>query len=104
MTKTKKSNQPIEGFEGVENNSEISVFKTDLYIPLMSFVTYILLSCMSLGLQEKFKPDFIFKNISNCSLLTLFETIVLKIGLIVADDHNIGFFDMLALAGYKYVG
>jgi hypothetical protein len=70
----------------------------------MSFITYILLTCLYMGLEEKFKPELIFKNISNCSLLSLFETLVLKIGLMVADDHNISFFDMMSLTGYKYVG
>jgi protein transport protein YIF1 len=103
LSKNTIRNDQNQGYD-VEVPEEVSIFKIDLYIPLMSFVTYILLTCMNMGLQEKFEPDFIFKNITNCSLLTFFETVILKIGLIVADDHNIGFLDMMALAGYKYVG
>lgn len=105
---TKNTPQAGEGndgtFQAEEGSQEVSVFKTDLYIPFMSFITYILLTCLHTGLEKKFSPELIFKNISNCSMLSLFETLVLKIGLMVADDHNISFFDMMSLTGYKYVG
>ena len=102
ITEVSQGNE--ENFQAEEGAQDISVFKPELYIPFMSFVTYILLTCLSMGLDEKFHPEIIFKNISNCSLLTIFETVVLKIGLMVADDHNIEFLDMLSLTGYKYVG
>ena len=41
-------------FNGVSESPSKSVFQTDLYIPVMSFVTYVLLACMSLGLNDKY--------------------------------------------------
>lgn len=81
-----------------------SVLRLDLYIPLMSLATYILLSCLAMGLTNKFVPEMIFRNATNCFLLSLFETLVIKAGMLINNNKNVGFMDILSLSGYKYLG
>lgn len=54
MSRVEQSKPDIQPIE-LQNSSQTdnSIFRSDLYIPLMSFVTYILLSCLSLGLEKK---------------------------------------------------
>jgi len=73
-------------------------------VPLISFILYIVLSCLNSGLENKFNPDQLLQNVNNCFFVTVFETIVIKIGIFISNNKNLGFFDVLSLAGYKYAG
>jgi len=74
----------------------------DLYIPLMAFITYVLIIGFSLG--DKFTPD-VLGIISTTALFTnLFEIVGIKLSLYLLNSPTIALLDILAYVGYKYVG
>ena len=75
----------------------------DLYIPLMSFITYALLIGLRKGLGSGFTPDILINSIWRCLILQLCETMVIKFGLSVM-QVPLPMLDVFAYTGYKYVG
>ena len=75
----------------------------DLYIPLMSFITYALLIGLRKGLGSGFTPDILINSIWRCLILQLCETMVIKFGLTVM-QVPLPMLDVFAYTGYKYVG
>lgn len=75
----------------------------DLYLPLMSFITYALLIGLQKGLQAVFTPDLLIQSITRCLMLQIFETLLIKFGLSVM-SVPLPFLDIFAYTGYKYVG
>jgi protein transport protein YIF1 len=75
----------------------------DLYIPLMAFMTYVLLSGLGKGLGSTgFTPDVIIQAIWRCLLLHLIETGLIKFGVNLM-SVPIPFLDVFSYTGYKYV-
>jgi len=75
----------------------------DLYIPLMAFMTYVLLSGLGKGLGSTgFTPDVIIQAIWRCLLLHLIETGLIKLGVSLM-SVPLPFLDVFAYTGYKYV-
>ena len=77
----------------------------DMYIPLMAFVTYILLSTLIAGLNGKFEPQLLGITFSNASVIILLELLVLWLGryfLNINSESQI--YDLVAYSGYKFVG
>lgn len=78
----------------------------DLYIPLMSFVTYVLLCGIVTGLNSHgrvFTPEVLVQTIWRCLLLQLAESAIIKVGVSVL-SVSLPFLDVFAYTGYKYVG
>jgi hypothetical protein len=85
--------------------STVDKEKTDLYIPAMAIITYVLVVSFVMGTNDKFTPD-ILSSIAFRGLITIImELIVIKIGFYVLEtkDHS-SFLDITAYCGYKYVG
>lgn len=77
----------------------------DGYIPLMSFVTYILLSTIIAGLRNEFKPELLGTTASTAFTIVLIEVGVLKLGCyLMAISNESQLLDLIAYAGYKFVG
>ncbi|EQC39901.1 hypothetical protein SDRG_02557 [Saprolegnia diclina VS20] len=74
----------------------------DLYIPLMSFATYILLVGFIKGTSGQFNPDVIGDVGMYCVMLQCLEIAVMKACLHVLNS-SISFLDLVAFTGYKYV-
>ncbi|CAI5726185.1 unnamed protein product [Peronospora destructor] len=74
----------------------------DLYIPLMGFLTYILIVGYSKGTSNQFSPDVITKDASYCLVMQLLEISVLAACLYVLNS-SISFLDLVSFSGYKYV-
>lgn len=77
----------------------------DMYIPVMAFVTYILLSTLIAGLNGKFEPQLLGITFTNASFIILLELIVLWGGryfLNISSESQI--YDLVAYSGYKFVG
>ncbi|RMX65818.1 hypothetical protein DD238_002976 [Peronospora effusa] len=72
----------------------------DLYIPLMGFLTYILIVGYSKGTSNH--PDVITKDASYCLVMQLIEIGVLAACLYVLNS-SISFLDLVSFSGYKYV-
>ena len=75
----------------------------DLYIPLMSFITYVLLVGYCKGASNKFTPEDLVNAVWRCLLLQLSECAVMKFG-VSSMNANITFMDIFAYTGYKYIG
>ena len=75
----------------------------DLYIPLMSFVSYILIIGFFYGMNKKFESEKLSLIFSKLIFFWFFEALVQK-GLFVC--FNFGkadFFELLSFTGYKFV-
>ena len=80
----------------------------DLYIPVMFFVTFILLTGFYLGSNSQFQPDTLGYIYTKSMFLWLFETLLLKgcfyfLGIAGASDQTPPFFELLSYTGYKFV-
>jgi len=77
----------------------------DLYIPVMSFVTYVLLCGVSLGIQEKFTPESLGIITSSALAWLFMEIIVIILSMYILNvKTDLNYIDLLSCCGYKYVG
>ncbi|MCJ1355814.1 MAG: hypothetical protein MMC33_005806 [Icmadophila ericetorum] len=77
----------------------------DMYIPVMAFVTYILLSTLLAGLRGDFHPQVMGSLFSYALVVVLVEIVILKLGtyiLSITNDSQL--LDLVAYSGYKFVG
>jgi protein transport protein YIF1 len=76
----------------------------DLYIPVMSFVTYVLLVGFIFGTQDAFTAEVLAKYCSKgLGVLTL-EVLIIKLGLYLINAQATPWLDVIAYRGYKFVG
>ncbi|XP_031327533.1 protein YIF1B-B isoform X2 [Photinus pyralis] len=92
-----------QGGDPIQPRFEVNA--PDLYIPTMAYFTYILVTGLMLGMQQRFTPEQIVMQASSALAWCIVELVVysctryiinLQIGL-----HTM---DLLAYSGYKYVG
>ncbi|XP_066426882.1 protein YIF1B-like [Molothrus aeneus] len=77
----------------------------DLYIPAMAFLTYILLAGLALGTQNRFSPDSLGLVASSALAWLLLEVLSVLLSLyLVTVSTDLTPIDLVAFAGYKYVG
>lgn len=80
----------------------------DLYIPSMSLMTFVLIVSFVKGTAMKFTPDVMYEVGTYCVFTNLMEILVVKLSLYLLGHARasavLGFFDVLAFVGYKYVG
>ena len=77
----------------------------DMYIPIMAFITYILLSTVLAGMRGSFKPELLGSTASTAMGVVLFEIVVLKIAMYLLSISNESqLLDLVAYSGYKFVG
>lgn len=77
----------------------------DLYIPVMAFVTFILLAGITLGTQNKFSPEQLGVQASSALGWLVLEVIVLLLTTYIMNiQTDLGYLDFLAFCSYKYVG
>lgn len=77
----------------------------DLYIPVMSFVTYVLLCGVSLGIQDKFTPESLGIITSSAMAWLCIEIILILLSLYLLNvNTDLNYTDLLSCCGYKYVG
>ncbi|XP_071453977.1 protein YIF1B-A [Hetaerina americana] len=77
----------------------------DLYIPAMAYVTYVVVAGLVLGTQNRFSPEMLGIQASSALAWSLVEIVVEFLTLYIANiKTNLKTLDLLAFAGYKYVG
>lgn len=77
----------------------------DLYIPIMAFITYILLVTLIMGTSSQgFQPDVLGVTASSGLLTLAIEVIIIKIGIYLLSFPSIMIFDLISYCGYKFVG
>ncbi|CAD2101446.1 conserved Plasmodium protein, unknown function [Plasmodium vinckei] len=91
----------------INYNNNIGIFQADLYIPLMSVITYILLYTITVTAQKNnftFNPDNLFNTSSYIFILLFFETAIVKfLFLLMCRDINLPFLHILSFISYKFV-
>lgn len=76
-----------------------------MYIPVMTFVTYILTVGICLGIQNKFTPEQLGIQASSALGWFLFEIFLIYLSLqILSIKSTLKTFDIIAFCGYKYFG
>ena len=77
----------------------------DMYIPIMAFITYILLSTVLAGIRGSFHPELLGSTTSAALGVVLFEIVVLKMAMyLLAINNDSQLLDLVAYSGYKFVG
>ena len=77
----------------------------DGYIPVMAFVTYILISTLLAGLRGQFHPEVMGSTFAYASAVVLVEILFLKLGtFILSITSESQLLDLVAYSGYKFVG
>ncbi|KAG5670108.1 hypothetical protein PVAND_000391 [Polypedilum vanderplanki] len=75
----------------------------DLYIPVMGYITYIVIAGFILGLQERFSPEQLGIQASSALAYNIFELIIYTITLYVTNiQTTLRTLDLVAFSGYKY--
>lgn len=76
----------------------------DLYIPFMSYVTYILLWALFQGLKGDFHPELFGYLASQAFACLIFDILIFRVGLYLLSCPTSGsFWDIVSFSGYKYV-
>ncbi|XP_060113795.1 protein YIF1B [Heteronotia binoei] len=77
----------------------------DLYIPVMAFLTYILVAGLALGTQDRFSPDLLGLQASSALAWLIVEVLAILLSLyLVTVNTDLTTIDLVAFSGYKYVG
>ncbi|XP_066541181.1 protein YIF1B isoform X2 [Hoplias malabaricus] len=77
----------------------------DLYIPVMAFITYILVSGLALGTQNRFSPEILGMQASSALVWLIIEVLAVLLSLyLVTVNTDLTTIDLVAFSGYKYVG
>ncbi|KAI9682504.1 MAG: hypothetical protein M1829_000296 [Trizodia sp. TS-e1964] len=77
----------------------------DMYIPLMSLVTYILISTTLAGIRGAFHPEILGLTATTAIAIVVFEILGLKLGCYLLNISNESqLLDLVAYSGYKFVG
>mmetsp|Transcript_129252 Transcript_129252/g.314008 ORF Transcript_129252/g.314008 Transcript_129252/m.314008 type:complete len:284 (+) Transcript_129252:3-854(+) len=81
---------------------KVDVEEPDLYIPSMSYVTYILVYGVQRGMISDFRPEVLSSTASFAFVLLILEVGAAKMGFYLA-GNAVPFLGILANCGYKYV-
>ncbi|KAJ1356912.1 hypothetical protein KIN20_014883 [Parelaphostrongylus tenuis] len=77
----------------------------DLYIPLMAFITYIIVSGFVLGTQGRFSPEILGILTSNAFIWVIIENIVIFVSKYVMNiSQSLSVWHSLAYSTYKFFG
>uniref|UniRef100_A0AAF5PV38 Protein YIF1 n=3 Tax=Wuchereria bancrofti TaxID=6293 RepID=A0AAF5PV38_WUCBA len=83
----------------------LDVNAPDLYIPLMAYVTYILISGFVLGIQKRFTPEQLGIITTNALAYLIFENLIIIITRYIMNiSESLTFWHSLAYSSYKFVG
>jgi hypothetical protein len=98
-----------------ENTGQIEGFKPprldincpDMYIPVMSYVTYILLVATIMGFENRFTPEILGITGTTALFFCFLQTIFLRLGIYLLNistvDPIITLTDLVAYPGYSFV-
>uniref|UniRef100_A0A4W3K115 Protein YIF1 n=1 Tax=Callorhinchus milii TaxID=7868 RepID=A0A4W3K115_CALMI len=83
----------------------VEVNAPDLYIPAMAFITYLLVAGLALGTQSRFSPEVLGIQASSALVWLVMEVLAVLLSLyLVTVNTDLTTIDLVAFAGYKYVG
>ncbi|KAL5007926.1 hypothetical protein ScPMuIL_013507 [Solemya velum] len=77
----------------------------DLYIPVMAFVTYILVAGVVLGTQDRFTPEQLGIQASTALVWLVLELLAILFSMYLMNvKTDLKYLDMMCYIGYKFVG
>lgn len=76
----------------------------DLYIPVMTFFSYIVLGALVLGLNGKFQPEVVNWLFAKALVGWFLQVMLLKLSLFSLISGEAPFLDVVAYAGYAFTG
>ncbi|KAK9461627.1 uncharacterized protein V1516DRAFT_695158 [Lipomyces oligophaga] len=91
----------VEGYKSPRED----INSPDMYIPVMAFTTYILLSSILAGIHGTFHPEILGYIASMAFAIVIFEILGLKLGcylLSISSESQV--LDLVAYSGYKFIG
>jgi hypothetical protein len=92
------------GMTKTEEHHHRTLLSPDLYIPLMSFMTFILMVCLSMGYRNEFRPELISNYTINCMFFAILEMLLYKLILLIVRVKTLSLLDIIAFLNYKFVG
>ncbi|KAJ3207740.1 hypothetical protein HDU67_007265 [Dinochytrium kinnereticum] len=100
LVKRSEQDGQMEGFKPPREDLNAP----DLYIPVMAFVTYVLLIGALYGVSDKFKPEALGLTSTSALFITGCEILFFKLGCYLLNvTSESSFLDLIAVCGYKYV-
>lgn len=77
----------------------------DLYIPLMAFVTWVLVCAFAMGMAKRFSPEVLGVIATKGFVVMLAEVVFMKLGFyLLSNSFAIPILDIVAYCGYAFVG
>ncbi len=78
------------------------LYKPDLYLPIVSLLTYLLIYSISLGISHKFHPEMLFKSTTNNVTFIVLFSLFYK-GILYFGDCSVDNISLVCFVGYKFV-
>lgn len=75
----------------------------DLYLPVMSLITYVLLCALCYGTAGKFNPEVIPDVTTKCFVTQVLEVLAIRFGYYTM-QAPVAMLDLFSYTGYKYLG
>jgi hypothetical protein len=75
----------------------------DLYVPVMSLITYVLLCAVCYGKAGQFNPEVLPDVTTKCFMTQVLEVLAIRFGFYTM-QVPVPFLDLFAYTGYKYLG
>jgi hypothetical protein len=92
-----------QGGEPVPAKQDVNA--PDLYIPLMAFITYVLVAGFVFGIQQRFSPEKLGLLTTNALFYLILENIVVFVTKYVLNiSQSLNVWHALSYSSYKYVG
>ena len=93
----------INSSEEIQNKYNIEYF--DLYLPLMSFITYVLVVSFISAIKnpEVFNPQTLGKILSKDFSLYIMNAMAIKLLMFIFLTNPLSFMDICSLVGYKFI-
>jgi len=87
-------------------NATRRVNSPDLYIPVMAFVTFVLVCGYLFGTAGRFTPELLIELGSRSGAALLLEVLIMYVGFYLLETNGLTprIWDLVAYSGYKYVG
>uniref|UniRef100_A0A914YCY6 Protein YIF1 n=1 Tax=Panagrolaimus superbus TaxID=310955 RepID=A0A914YCY6_9BILA len=83
--------------------AKMDINAPDLYVPLMAFITYILLTGFVFGVQQRFSPEQLGMQTTNALFYLFLENMIVLITKYVLNiSHTLSLWHTLAFTGYKF--
>uniref|UniRef100_A0A7E4V8A3 Protein YIF1 n=1 Tax=Panagrellus redivivus TaxID=6233 RepID=A0A7E4V8A3_PANRE len=93
------------GGDGKPVPAKLDVNAPDLYVPLMAFITYVLISGFVFGVQQRFSPEQLGMQTTNALFYLFLENMIVFITKYVLNiSQSLSLWHTLAFTGYKFVG